>query len=168
MVTLMMQHWVHCPMSELRSSAGLFSERNYNNGSNIFNSTELGDSRAFLFSEKNGTSGLNTTLDHIPGMIQLREYENGKSIKIPLENIIANIENNLLQYGYSVVVFHPQDLVRLNENGSLPDTTTAIALDIAEIDRLSEVIDAIMSKNIRIATLSDLAGIETRAYSYFK
>ncbi|MGI0043153.1 MAG: hypothetical protein ACRD47_05520 [Nitrososphaeraceae archaeon] len=50
----------------------------------------------------------------------------------------------------------------------MPDTTTAIALDIAETDRLSELVDAIMSTNIRIAKLSDVAGIEKRAYSYFK
>jgi peptidoglycan/xylan/chitin deacetylase (PgdA/CDA1 family) len=153
-------------------SAALFSEESYDNGNSIFNATERGDvlDRG-LRTGKNAiasSSNITTTLDHIPGTTQFKEYENGKSVKVPVEDILKDIQNNLLEYGYSIIVFHPQDLVQMSENGTLSDSTASLALDTAEIDDLSELIDTIISKDIRIATLSDIAGIEKRSYSYFR
>jgi peptidoglycan/xylan/chitin deacetylase (PgdA/CDA1 family) len=135
-------------------SSALFSENNYDNGSSIFNSTD-----------NVRKTDSNKDVYHIPGITEFKGYRNGSSIKIPVENILADVYDNINQYGYAVIVFHPQDLVQTDGNGVILDNAP---INATEIGDLTEIIDAIESKGIKIVTLSDIAGIERRVYSYFR
>lgn len=59
--------------------------------------------------------------------------------------------------GMQSLYFTPQDFVKTDHNGKLTND-----LDQKEIKDLSDLIDSIMSKKIRITTMSQLVGLETR------
>lgn len=139
-------------------SSTLFSERNYDDGASIFNQT-------LSTTNHGGMTNFNRSIYHMPGIAEFKGSQNGNSIKVPVENILSDTYDSLQDYGYAVIVFHPQDLVQVDENGKVPDNAP---INATEMDDLSRLIDTISSRNIRITTLSDILGIEQRSYSYFK
>jgi len=39
-------------------------------------------------------------------------------VKIPIKQILSDVGSNIKRYGYVVIVFHPQDFVKTDQNGS--------------------------------------------------
>ncbi len=139
-------------------SAALFSELNFDRGNSIFN-----------YSYSSNTYG-NNTLDissvpiHLPALVAYKEYENGIPLKNSSSLILEGIRESIQRYGYSVVVFHPQDFVNTNADGRIAEGNQ---LNITEVDEFAQLVDSVLSNNIRIATLSEVVGFEKRNYSYF-
>lgn len=140
-------------------SAALFSELNFDRGNSIFNYSDPSD--------KYG----NNTLDifdsapiHVPALVAYKEYENGIPIKNSTNLILEGIRENIQRYGYSVVVFHPQDFVNTNADGRIAEGNR---LNITEVDEFAQLVDSVLSDNLSIATLSEVVGVERRNYSYF-
>lgn len=79
--------------------------------------------------------------------------------------IIDSVEENVEKYGYSVIVFHPQDFAYTDANGAIADKDS---LNATEINEFSQLIDTVLSKNMSITTLSEIVGIDNRSYSYFR
>jgi peptidoglycan/xylan/chitin deacetylase (PgdA/CDA1 family) len=88
---------------------------------------------------------------YVPSTIAFKDYYQDKPIKNSIQNIFNNVTQSVSAYGYAVVIFHPQDFVKIDANGSLTDD-----LDENEIDDLSRLIDLILSNNIRIGSFSDI------------
>ena len=145
-------------------SAALFSEENLDNGESIFNKTKstntvsaeekLSEITSFGDAQPDGNE-----VFHLPGMVTFKGYVDEVPIKVPIDKIISEVSKNMAEFGYSVIVFHPQDLVQINNSDLLNST---------EMDDLSQLIDTLLSKGIKISTFSEIAGIEPRAYSYFR
>ena len=102
---------------------------------------------------------------HVPSLISYKNYENGRPIKNPVSSIIDGVEENVEKYGYSVIVFHPQDFAYTDANGAIADDDS---LNATEINEFSQLIDTVLSKNMSITTLSEIVGIDNRSYSYFR
>ncbi len=69
----------------------------------------------------------------------------------PIEKTINNLTQKIEKYGYSVILFHPQDFMKLDKKGKVTET-----LDENEIQDLSTLIDSIESKGIHITSFSKI------------
>jgi hypothetical protein len=99
---------------------------------------------------------------HVPGLVAYKEYDNGIPIKNSTSLILEGIRGNIQLYGYSVVLFHPQDFVNTNADGTEGDQ-----LNTTEVDEFAQLVDSVLSNNMRIATLSEVVGVDRRNYFYF-
>ena len=77
---------------------------------------------------------------------------NGVWQKVSNSAILNSINNGITEKGYAVVVLHPQNFVK-TENGQLVDV-----IDSNQVSNLSNLIDSILAKNIRITTFENIVG----------
>jgi len=104
---------------------------------------------------------------HIPATVFFKEYENGSWIQIPVSEILSNVTNNIKNYGYAVIVLHPQDFaLYLNATeGSNPDPINSV--DQNQISDLSKILNELQSKKVRIVGFEDIIQFYTlRALKY--
>jgi hypothetical protein len=80
------------------------------------------------------------------------DEHNKIAVKTPLKNILSVVDNTIKKFGYSVIVLHPQDFVKTDQNGNVVNKT----LEVNQIQNLSRLIDYILSKGIRIVSFSKL------------
>jgi hypothetical protein len=52
-------------------------------------------------------------------MLAYTDYQNGKLVEVPIDKIISAVDD-IKKYGYSVIVFHPNDFLQRDENGKVP------------------------------------------------
>jgi hypothetical protein len=140
-------------------SAALFSELNFDRGNSIFNNSFAGNTYG-----NNTMDIFNSAPIHVPALIAYKEYENGIPIKNSTSLILESIHENIQRYGYTVIVLHPQDFVNINADGKIAEGNQ---LNMTEVDELEQLVDSILSNKMRIATLSEVVGVERRNYSYF-
>jgi peptidoglycan/xylan/chitin deacetylase (PgdA/CDA1 family)/3D (Asp-Asp-Asp) domain-containing protein len=117
-----------------------YMEDNFNHNSSIFAAN----------GETYNNTG-NQTIFHIPGTITFKQYLHGIWVKTPIWNILNALSYDIEHHGYAVVVLHPQDFVKSDNNGTLTNT-----LDQSEIYDLEFLVDLILSKNIHIVSFSKL------------
>ena len=104
------------------SSAALFSENNFNRGKDIFNYTakQIASRNNDNSTSQDGTAAdINPLVYHVPVMVSFKGYENSKPVRVPINNILSTVDDNIKKYGYSVIVFHPQDFMNTDESGSI-------------------------------------------------
>jgi peptidoglycan/xylan/chitin deacetylase (PgdA/CDA1 family) len=110
----------------------------------------------FSLDEKNDGSNMNQTIYHLPATSFFKNYnETAVIAKNPIEKILADVTQNIAKYGYSVILFHPQDFMKLDENGNFTNV-----VEEKEVQDLSRLIDSVLSKNISITSFSKIVGIE--------
>jgi peptidoglycan/xylan/chitin deacetylase (PgdA/CDA1 family) len=148
-------------------SATIYSEINIDRGRSVFNySAQMTKGLDDVSEKVNNNISLTHLLPfHVPSLISYKNYENGRLIKNPVSSIIDGVEENVEKYGYSVIVFHPQDFAYTDANGAIADKDS---LNATEINEFSQLIDTVLSKNMSITTLSEIVGIDNRSYSYFR
>ena len=121
------------------SSAG-YEENIFNNNKSIFVSNDN------LYNN----SIKSKTIIHIPSTIAFKNYVNGSWIKTPLGNISDSILKNIKEYGYAVVVIHPQDFIKIDNN----------EFDVGSLNDLSFLIDDLGLKNIHITSFYKLVNYD--------
>jgi hypothetical protein len=90
---------------------------------------------------------------HLPAMSLYYDDENGKTpIKTPIAQLLVEAKNNIKKYGYSVIVFHPQDFVERDGKGNVIDN----GVNQSEINDLSYLIDSLVKERIPIVHFSTL------------
>jgi peptidoglycan/xylan/chitin deacetylase (PgdA/CDA1 family)/3D (Asp-Asp-Asp) domain-containing protein len=95
---------------------------------------------------------------YVPSTVAFKNYYQDQPIKNSIQNIFNNVTRSISAYGYAVIVFHPQDFLKIDANGSFIDV-----LEENEINDLSRLIDLILSNNIRLGSLSEITSeIESR------
>ena len=150
-------------------SASIYSEERFDDAKSISNKTEADIARTNT--ELGNITSLqraapeNNEVYHLPGMVQFKDYINGSMVKVPRETILSNVSENIAEFGYSIIVFHPQDLVQTEKNGMI---LNGGVLNSTEVQDLSQLIDSMLANGIKISTMSEILGIEPRTYSYFK
>jgi hypothetical protein len=98
---------------------------------------------------------------HVPAMAVFKSNEaNKKPVKIPINQILSEVNSNIKRYGYAVIVFHPQDFVKTDQNGKLTNH-----LDEKELNDLSNLIDYLLSKEIPFISMSKLVGIKSKGFT---
>ena len=87
-------------------------------------------------------------IQHLPQTIGFKLHENNQTTKVPIDKILNQVNKSISEYGYGVIVLHPTDFVRNDQNRTL---------DPNEMRDLSLLIDTFLSDNRHIATFSDVA-----------
>lgn len=90
---------------------------------------------------------------HMPAVTGVRVVHQGEWVRVPAEEIISEVQNSISKYGYGVIMMHPQDFVKL-KNGKHTQS-----LDRAQLKELLRLVQLLESKNIKIGTFSEAAGI---------
>lgn len=133
-------------------SSNLENEQNFNQGKDVLNAKTQTDNKS------------RQKIYHLPSTVSYSNFtEDNQRIKNPIKNILDSVIQSIGTYGYSVVLLHPQDFMKLDMNGNLTDT-----LDENEIKDLSRLIDLIFSRNINITSFSKIVGIEPKVYTSIK
>jgi peptidoglycan/xylan/chitin deacetylase (PgdA/CDA1 family)/3D (Asp-Asp-Asp) domain-containing protein len=121
-------------------SSTLDFEKFFDNEKSVF----IGDGRIH-------NNEINQTVYHLPATIAFKDYEHGRWVKTPIIKILSAVYGNISKYGYAIIVFHPQDLAKLGVNGMFTD-----GVDENSVKDLSDLIDSILSKNIRTTSFSQM------------
>jgi hypothetical protein len=91
-----------------------------------------------------------------PAMIFFKNNErNKRAVKIPTKNILSEVDDTIKKFGYSVIVFHPQDFVSTDQNGQVVSS----GLDVSQLRDLSQLLDQILSSVIRIVIFEKLINL---------
>jgi peptidoglycan/xylan/chitin deacetylase (PgdA/CDA1 family) len=150
-------------------SASIYSEDRFDDNKSIFNKTESDISRVNTglgnTTSIQGGGPSDNEVYHLPGLVQFKDYINGSMVKVPRDTILSNVSKNIAEFGYSIIVFHPQDLVQTDKSGMILDGGI---LNSTEVQDLSELIDTMLANGIKISTMSEILGIQPRTYSYFR
>ena len=76
-------------------------------------------------------------------MVKFKGYENESTNKFPTDKIPSEVTNNIEEFGYSIIVFHPQDLVQSAKNGTILNSG-----GLNPTDDLSQLIDTLFSMRV--------------------
>ena len=101
------------------------------------------------------------TVYHLPTTTNFEDEEGGIWFKIPIENILRDVDNSIKKYGYAVITLHPQNFVVADGSGKFTNM-----IDENEIKDLSRLIDSILAKNIRITSFSKVTGVDPRSSTF--
>ena len=129
-------------------SSDIPEETKFNDGRSIFIAKNLENSNSSNLIENQ--NGLNQSMYHLPATIFFKDYEKGKWIKTPNDEIISNSTKNIENYGYSIIVLHPQDFALTSNKTSPLNFTYVNTVNTTEIGDISKLIDSILREKIRI------------------
>ena len=129
------------------SAGGFMYPKSGNSQYQIFSVNDVG---------KDNTSKDNINqVIHVPRTTGLDFYPENQPIKLPLPQILNDTSQNILKFGYSVIVMHPTSFL-IRQNGTYTDT-----VDKKEINNLKTLIESVKSKGIHITSFSKLAAINS-------
>ena len=129
-------------------------------GIRILSADTSSDKTQYFIADGANRENLLPTLYHLPAMTSFKsDNGNGTWVKIPIPTILTEIDNHVDRYGYAIVLLHPQNFAKI-ENNVFVDT-----LDEKEIDDLSVLIDSIKSKNLQITTFANVIGFNNAPIS---
>ena len=101
------------------------------------------------------------TLYHLPAMTSFKDDNgNGTWIKIPIQTILSDVDDSINRYGYAVVLLHPQNFAKM-ENNVFVDT-----VDENEIKDLSLLMYQMKSEHLRITTFENVIGSHVSTSSH--
>lgn len=136
-------------------SAGLPEESRYDQNKSIFNANHVGInssdkilSQKLLDNENKKDMNITTAsvVYHLPGTIFFKDFQKGKWIKTPVDEIVSNSSRNIAKYGYAIVVLHPQDFANTTNGTTVPTNS----VNKTETTDLSRLMDKFLSKNVKI------------------
>jgi peptidoglycan/xylan/chitin deacetylase (PgdA/CDA1 family) len=114
----------------------------------------------FVDNAKAHDGNQNQKIFQVPVMAYFQYFKGNKWFKNSLDDILQSVTNSIDKYGYGVIALHPQNFMKLDANGNLTNT-----IDENEIKDLSNLIDSILSRNIKIVSFSQLVGIKPKTYT---
>ena len=127
---------------------------------------ELDQNRSVFIA--NGEANNNQTkqvIYHIPSTLTFKRHtDDRKWVSVPLVTILAAVDKNIKKYGYAVVNLHPVDVAQVNKTaakiGVKNDEEYVNLLDLNEFNKLSQLIDSLLSQKIHITSFSKMVGFE--------
>jgi hypothetical protein len=99
---------------------------------------------------------MGSRIDHIPATIFFKDYQNGSWVKISVNEILINVANNIEEYGYAVIVLHPQDFAWYTDTSEVPRVTPTDSIDYQEISDLLDILYNLQSDNRRIVGFEEI------------
>jgi peptidoglycan/xylan/chitin deacetylase (PgdA/CDA1 family) len=114
----------------------IFVNNNNNNNNNNANANNVTQNQKIL---------------QLPSVFSVQYTYHNKTFENSLQTVIGNATHAIAKFGYAVVVLHPQDFMKVDASGNLTDI-----VDESEINGLSNLIDSVLSRNIKIASLSEV------------
>jgi peptidoglycan/xylan/chitin deacetylase (PgdA/CDA1 family) len=96
---------------------------------------------------------------HLPEMVSFEAFKGTKPIRIPVGQLVSDVQRHISKYGYAIITIHPQSFVKLAESKSTSLSLKESILDVEQINQLDSLIRMILDKNIRITNFSNLVGL---------
>ena len=130
-------------------------------GVRIFSSDTSADKTPYFVANGLNEGRSDLTLYHLPAMSSFEDDNgNGTWIKIPIQKILSDVDDSINRYGYAVVLLHPQNFAKM-ENNVFVDT-----VDENEIKDLSLLIYQMKSEHLRITTFENVIGSQVSTSSH--
>jgi len=109
------------------------------------------DQYRYFISNGRGTQygGDQYQIYHMPQMTSFEDFNNGYLIRVPVPQILNDVDYSIKLYGYAVITMHPQSFVKQKQDGDFTQI-----LDKQQIKDLTSLIDSIKSRNLKITTFS--------------
>lgn len=124
-------------------------------GMNILSSAIYYDDPDIINLYGQNLNSVNKKILHIPEMTDFSIFYNGKWVKAPIKFLLSDIDFDINNYGYSVVMIHPDNFATA-ANGTLTDV-----VDVNQLNSLNSVINMIKLKNMSSLTFSEaVSGIK--------
>jgi|GEM_PF-939044 len=130
-------------------------------GVRIFSSDTSADKNPYFVANGMNEYNSNPVLYHLPAMTSYKnDNGNGTWIKIPIQTILNDVDDSVNRYGYAVVLLHPQNFAKM-ENNVFVDT-----VDENEIKDLSLLMYQIKSEHLKITTFANVVGPQVSSSSH--
>ena len=130
-------------------------------GVRIFSSDTSADKNPYFVANGMNEGRSNMILYHLPAMTSFKDDNgNGTWIKIPIQKILSDVDDSINRYGYAVVLLHPQNFAKM-ENNVFVDT-----VDENEIKDLSLLMYQMKSEHLRITTFENVIGSQISTSSH--
>jgi peptidoglycan/xylan/chitin deacetylase (PgdA/CDA1 family) len=106
---------------------------------------------------------------HLPQTASFETFQGSIPVRIPVKQILKDVDKDIAKYGYAIITLHPQTFVKFKEglqndhNASLEfrEVQRGVqVLDEHQIDDLQVLIQSILAKNLRITSFSKLVGTD--------
>jgi peptidoglycan/xylan/chitin deacetylase (PgdA/CDA1 family) len=135
-------------------SSGLPEESRFDQNRSIFIANHVGINNSKMLAQKLLDNEMKKDMNnkpasvvyHLPGTIFFKDFQNGKWVKTPVDDILSNSSRNIAKYGYAIVVLHPQDFANTTNGTTVPTNL----INKAEITDLARLIDEFVSRNVKI------------------
>ena len=130
-------------------------------GVRIFSSDTSADKNPYFVANGMNKGRSNLILYHLPAMTSFKDDNgNGTWIKVPIQTILSDVDDSVNRYGYAVVLLHPQNFAKM-ENNVFVDT-----VDPNEIKDLSLLMYQIKSEHLKITTFANVVGSQASTSSH--
>jgi len=130
-------------------------------GVRIFSSDTSADKNPYFVANGLNEGRSDVTLYHLPAMTSFKDDNgNGTWIKVPIQTILNDVDDSVNRYGYAVVLLHPQNFAKM-ENNVFVDT-----VDENEIKDLSLLMYQMKSEHLRITTFENVIGSQISTSSH--
>jgi hypothetical protein len=102
-------------------------------------------------------------------MVSFETWKDAIPVRIPIKQILKDVDSNIAKYGYAIITLHPQSFVKFKEGLHNDQNASSEfrkvqrgmqVLDQHQIDNLQVLIESILAKNLRITSFSKLVGTE--------
>jgi peptidoglycan/xylan/chitin deacetylase (PgdA/CDA1 family) len=106
---------------------------------------------------------------HLPQMASFETWQGEIPVRIPIKQILKDVDSNIAKYGYAIITLHPQSFVMFKEGLQNDQNASSEfrnvqrgvqVLDKHQIDNLQVLIESILAMNLRITSFSKLVGTE--------
>jgi peptidoglycan/xylan/chitin deacetylase (PgdA/CDA1 family) len=129
-------------------------------GIKIISSSVYSDSHLFFMVNQTKKVSQDNHICHLPEMVSFETFEGTNPIRIPLAQIVSDVEHCISKYGYAIITLHPQSFVKFTETKSSDLSLKESMLDIDQINQLKSLIQKLLDSNIRITSFSKLVGLD--------
>jgi len=128
-------------------------------GINIISSNVYSDYHLFFMANHPKNIKNDKLIYHLPEMVSFEEFKGTKPIRIPLAQLVNDVQRHLSKYGYAIITLHPQSFVKFDASKPTSLSLKESILDIDQINQLDTLIQMILDKNLRITNFSKLVGL---------
>jgi peptidoglycan/xylan/chitin deacetylase (PgdA/CDA1 family) len=128
-------------------------------GIKIISSSVYSDYHLFFMANHPKNINRDNHIYHLPEMVSFEAFKGTKPIRIPLGQLVNDVQRLISKYGYAIITLHPQSFVKFAEPKSTSLSLKESILDIEQINQLDSLIQMILDKNIRITNFSNLVGL---------
>lgn len=135
-------------------SSDMSSENDFDHYRSVFSANGTKDHAEATLPTNHAEATLRTVY-HLPTTSNFENESGNIWYKIPMEDILTEVDNSIKKYGYAVVTLHPQNFVVTDAKGKFTNM-----IDESQINDLSNLIDSILAKKIHITSFSKITGVE--------
>jgi peptidoglycan/xylan/chitin deacetylase (PgdA/CDA1 family) len=126
-------------------SSSIMDQYRYDLGKSIYfpdNAHNESDSREIYF---------------LPYTTDFKDFIGPSQIKLPVQVLASDINANIEEYGYAIVLIHPQSFIKLDKSGHfISQNASKAQMNITDMKDLEELISILQQRGITISTFHKL------------